>query len=294
MTVREMDSEIARIVDSEGSMTFSLTMAFDSTLCGYFNGKLITILDGRKKILPMSIVLDGGIKGKGYSVGGEITISRNEDADFVLSGRTKSCDLIMPVSGMIRSQLEMYDEIRTVLYDHAKDSRGMLPVLGFMGKIDQMTTEAGITASMIQTVAGRVSCLLSELESTKEITARNIVGYGVGLTPSADDFLIGVSAVLDFNGEHERKKLLSEYIGKHIDTTTEVSGWMLRYGISSKYPQIVIDSLINAGKEKLRVSDFLEHGSTSGIDLLCGLLCGLEIIIRERNNEAKDSYRAGR
>lgn len=294
MIVRELDSEIARVVDSEGSMTFSLTMAFDSTLCGYFEGKFITILDSRKKVLPMSIVLDGGLKGKGYAVGDKITISRYEDADFVLSGRTKSCDLSMPASGVTRSQLEMYDEIRIALDDHTIDPRGMLPVLSLMGKISQRTTEASLTASMTKIVAGRVSCLLSELEAAREITASNIVGYGIGLTPSADDFLLGVAAVLDFNGEHERKKLLSEYIGKHIETTTEVSGWMLKYGIGSRYPQIVIDSLANAGKGKLRVSDFLEHGSTSGIDLLCGLLCGLEIIIRENNDEAKDSYRTGR
>lgn len=279
MLVKELDNEIASILGKEGRMTICVTLAFDSTICGYHDGLLITILDGRKKVLPMSIVVEGELKGRNYSIGDKITISGNDNSDFVISEFTRSTDLRMPNSGDNSIISCKYIDVRTALDKLDSETKGMLPIISMLGLLKKQKEYEGIEASMYRMVAKRTAELLSGLEDCNEITSGNIVGYGIGLTPSADDFLLGISGVLDYFGEQRRKELLAAYVEKSIGTTTEVSGWMLKYGLRNRlYPEIIMDYLGQPASERLRIEDFLKHGSSSGIDLLCGLLCGLQII----------------
>lgn len=280
MLVKEMDSEIWKILDQNDPMNFSTSMVFGTTICGYFKDKLITVLDGSKKVLPMSIVIEGELKGRGYSVGDKIAVSRSEDSELVVTQDTKSVDLSMPTSDEYYLIPHMFTQIRSALKVLKIDTKGMLPIISVMGMISKPGEYTGIEAKMYSMVAARTKLLINDLIEGNEITAENIVGYGIGLTPSADDFLLGIASMFDRYGEDCRKVLLKAYIENHLHTTTEVSGWMLRYGIRNKlYPVIILEYLENPYSGKLKIDDFLKHGSSSGIDLLCGMLCGLRILM---------------
>lgn len=283
MLVKEMDSEIGSILDQNDTMTFSVSMVFETTICGYFAGKLITILGGSKKVLPLSIVIEGELKGRRYSVGDKIDVSRSVDSDLVVTQDTKHVDLSMHTSDEYNLISHMYTQIRSALEGLKTDTKGMLPIISIIGLLSNSGEYTGIEAKMYSMVAARTKLLITELIEGKEITADNIVGYGIGLTPSADDFLLGIASMLDRFGEDSRKEMLTAYIENYIHTTTEVSGWMLRYGIRNKlYPVMILEYLEKPYSGKLKIDDFLKHGSSSGIDLLCGMLCGLGILMETR------------
>ncbi|ETA82181.1 oxamate carbamoyltransferase subunit AllH family protein [Youngiibacter fragilis] len=280
MLVREMDSEIGKIIDQNGHMTFIASMVFETTVCGYYEGKFITILDGRKKVLPMSIVMDGELKGRRYSVGDKIDVSSCLDSDLVVTQDTKNVDISMHTTDEYNLISSMHTQIRSALEGLKSDSKGMLPIMSILGMLSSSGDYSGLELKMYSMVAARTKLLITDLMEGREITAENIVGYGIGLTPSADDFLLGIAGMLDRFGEVMRKELLAAYIEKYLHTTTEVSGWMLRYGMRSRlYPEIVLEYLEHPYPGELRIDEFLKHGSTSGIDLLCGILCGLEILM---------------
>jgi hypothetical protein len=275
-----MDSEISRIIDLKGKMNFSISMVFGTTICGYFEGQLITILNGSKKVLPMSIVIDGELKGRTYSVGDRIKVAGSSDSDLVITQDTKTADLCMKASDEYYLISPMYTQIRSALMELNTETKGMLPIISIMGKLSEPRRYSGIESKMYNLVVERTKLLINDLIEGREITAENIVGYGIGLTPSADDFLLGISSMFDRFGEVIRKEILAAYIEKYLHTTTEVSGWMLRYGIRNNlYPEVILEYLEHPYSGKLRVEVFLKHGSTSGIDLLCGMLCGLDILM---------------
>ncbi|MBW8382462.1 MAG: DUF2877 domain-containing protein [Youngiibacter sp.] len=281
MLIKEMDSEISRIIDQKGKMNFSISMVFGTTICGYFEEQLITILDGSKKILPMSIVIDGELKGRTYSVGDRIIVAGSSDSDLVITQDTKTADLCMKASDEYYLISPMYTQIRSALMELNTVTKGMLPIISIMGKLSESRKYSGIESKMYNLVVERTKLLINDLIEGRKITAENIVGYGIGLTPSADDFLLGISSMFDRFGEVIRKEILATYIEKYLHTTTEVSGCMLRYGIRNKlYPEVILEYLEHSYSGKLRIEDFLKHGSTSGIDLLCGMLCGLDILMK--------------
>ncbi len=287
MLIKEMDIEINRIIDQKGKMNFSISMVFGTTICGYFGGQLITILDGSKRILPMSIVVDGELKGRSYSVGDSITVAGSVDSDLVITQDTKTADLHMRASVEYYHISTMYTQIRSALMELNAETKGMLPIISMMGMLSEPRKYSGIEAKVYNLVAERTKLLINDLIEGREITAENIVGYGIGLTPSADDFLLGISCIFDRYREESRKEILKAYIEMYLHTTTEVSGWMLRYGIRNNlYPEVILEYLEHPYLGKLRIEDFLKHGSTSGIDLLCGMLCGLGILM-----EIQDSIR---
>jgi hypothetical protein len=283
MLVKKMDSEIARIIGLKGVMRFTVSLVFGTTICGYFEGQMITILDGSKKLLPMSIVIDGELKGRGYSIGDFIAVSRNDDSDFVVTQDTVTSNLRIQASAEYYLISHMFTQIRSALQTLGAETKGMIPVISTIGRFLPLINYSGVEAKIYDLVAERTNLLTNDLIEGKEITAENIVGYGIGLTPSADDFLLGISSIFDFFGEATRREILAAYIEKHLHTTTEVSGWMLRYGIRNKlYPEIILEYLEHPYSGKLKADDFLKHGSTSGIDLLCGMLYGLGILMEKR------------
>lgn len=123
--------------------------------------------------------------------------------------------------------------------------------------------------------------------------ASRVVGYGVGLTPSMDDFLSGIMASriylssylnLDLNKAYE----INEAIIKNIDDkTTLISQEMMKYSsrgeVNEDFRNLMISLLTNRSIEDFqkyleKVSDF---GETSGTDMICGVYIGSLIMLNE-------------
>lgn len=280
MLIFEVDKNLYNLLIEESRLKVNITGVYDTTVCGYCNNKFITILSNEKKILPMSLVLVDDMATKSFKLGDTLTISRNEEADFFIDDSTNIIDLTIDKSDDFKSASIMYNEILQFLSNQRIVSNSMLPITmnvfpsiaeGIISnKLNEMPTY----------IMEQVRFILKNLIDGLNIEAKNIIGYGVGLTPSADDFLLGMLSVFDYYNQIDKRVILRNYIEKYYHTTTEVSKWMLLYGCELKsYPYVIKEYFETKCSNNRGIERFLKHGSSSGIDLLCGVFTGLSIVM---------------
>ncbi|MDO5028461.1 MAG: DUF2877 domain-containing protein, partial [Bacillota bacterium] len=94
----------------------------------------------------------------------------------------------------------------------------------------------------------------------------SLVGLGLGLTPSGDDFLAGLMAVERALG----LSLVDEDL--NLDNTNKISGEFLKYSQHGIFSEDII-KLFNFGPTY--VNEILKSGHTSGADTLFGIYYGL-------------------
>lgn len=107
-----------------------------------------------------------------------------------------------------------------------------------------------------------------------------LLGLGIGLTPSGDDFLCGVLAGFTLSGSHEHifAQHLREQIRKHLSGTNDISAAFLKCALIDQYSLAVI-ALASLPSSAKILSSFDCIGHSSGIDTLCGILYALELNI---------------
>ncbi len=123
------------------------------------------------------------------------------------------------------------------------------------------------------------SAILGEMPL--EVALRGMIGRGPGATPSGDDVLIGVLAVLtsSLSGEAGRRAAgsLARALVPLLPNTTDLSGHLLRQamrGLVGRDVQELIAALLGAptpGGLGMLVRRVLDTGATSGADLSEGL-----------------------
>ena len=127
-----------------------------------------------------------------------------------------------------------------------------------------------------------------DLLNQPEIIAQNI-GKGDGLTPSGDDFICGLFAALYLAEAHdcrltETLRQLTETCQIRWHQTTDVSRHYLMQAASGDFSQPVlwfIYSLFNAEEKhqiEARLNNVLEIGSSSGADIISGILFGTKLL----------------
>lgn len=122
--------------------------------------------------------------------------------------------------------------------------------------------------------------------------ASGLVGLGVGLTPSGDDFLVGLFAVFNMPQSplyHSRtfcEQVASESAGR----TNEISYITLKKASTGQVRESLIQLLrdLTVGSEgsvKASLSSVLNIGSTSGTDIATGILSGLGLSVQKKKLE---------
>ena len=126
-----------------------------------------------------------------------------------------------------------------------------------------------------------------------EHTAKEVIGFGCGLTPAMDDFIGGLMASYICMGNYYRLNLPKIYevnksiIKNNLNKTTTVSAEMLKHSSvgevneaarnlmsvmfnsnENKNPEDIINALIEVGS----------YGETSGTDTMFGIYVGLKIL----------------
>ena len=104
-----------------------------------------------------------------------------------------------------------------------------------------------------------------------------VLGLGIGLTPAADDFVLGLLAALRWRG-HPLEKPLTDYVQRYRRTTTLISSEMLRHGAEGRYAQHILRlfSALEQGADPVHcLDDFALHGHSSGMYALFGVYRGL-------------------
>lgn len=133
-----------------------------------------------------------------------------------------------------------------------------------------------------------LNALKTGIDEQTENAILKIVGFGPGLTPSADDFLSGVLSVLHVCGLLEDKT--SRAIFQLIkDKTTKISEAMIQntlYGLVSESYKAFIQALFDESHKEIKEETMhvMQVGSTSGTDYLFGVYCMASLIsIKEAN-----------
>ena len=119
---------------------------------------------------------------------------------------------------------------------------------------------------------------------------KKLIGFGIGLTPSMDDFISGLMVSLvyltKFYGfeTSEAYKLNSEIIRLGLEGTTRVSSEMLMFSSLGKSSQLVKSLILTLLCETedyrtlQKVKDAIDVGETSGTDTIFGIYVGFKII----------------
>jgi hypothetical protein len=115
-----------------------------------------------------------------------------------------------------------------------------------------------------------------------------LVGYGTGLTPDGDDFLLGYLAVLRpwsrFEAIAAHYALMKQLIAGQLARTTDISRHYLQMALRGDFSQPLsrLISAISRGEngEGVRLSALrvMQIGSASGVDSLAGVIHGIQAL----------------
>jgi len=142
-----------------------------------------------------------------------------------------------------------------------------------------------------ETVLPRLVDLVSAVKSGDvekvEAAARGLIGLGPGLSPSADDALAGFTAAMwwvshSLGKNIDNVKRINAAIAGCADATTSLSQQLLKRaakGETNERVEGLLKSILAGPAESIgaRVEGVLEIGETSGVDMMVGLLLGIEI-----------------
>ena len=108
-------------------------------------------------------------------------------------------------------------------------------------------------------------------------TLCQLIGLGIGLTPSGDDFLCGFLAGLRLSlSESDRfRQILEKKICSHLNRTNEISAAFLHCAVLGQFSapiHLLINPDITVEQIYLAFSDI---GHSSGVDTLCGISTAL-------------------
>ncbi|WP_042477464.1 DUF2877 domain-containing protein [Bacillus ndiopicus] len=136
----------------------------------------------------------------------------------------------------------------------------------------------------------RTNLLKSALMQQELIEAQrhaiSLLGLGPGLTPSGDDFLVGLFAVLCIRNSPcaSYTSICGEIVQKAKTATNEISYMAIKKASEGLVRESLISllvALLYGNEEELTKSlqQVLNIGSSSGTDIALGILCGLEVNI---------------
>ncbi|GAH96065.1 unnamed protein product, partial [marine sediment metagenome] len=113
--------------------------------------------------------------------------------------------------------------------------------------------------------------------------SKRLIGLGPGLTPAADDFLLGILASLYYIGYYfgnhleSLKKIASFIIYDLPGRTTFISEIMLRNGMKARFSEPIRDLMLavtNSNSINDECINLLNIGGTSGSDCAAGIVFG--------------------
>ncbi|MBU5436957.1 DUF2877 domain-containing protein [Tissierella sp. MSJ-40] len=144
-------------------------------------------------------------------------------------------------------------------------------------------------------LARRIEILLDTLnyKVIDKDKINSLIGFGVGLTPSGDDFLTGFLStfnIISTDYTTKIKEKLTDLIDINKISTTDVSKQMLLItlkGEAREYVLNFINSFLDGNKDRFLFSfkNLLNIGSSSGTDLAIGVVTAFNLSINNFNME---------
>ncbi|EJD6377802.1 MULTISPECIES: DUF2877 domain-containing protein [Providencia] len=141
-----------------------------------------------------------------------------------------------------------------------------------------------MTKQLVQLRSELIESIIKKNKENIVYVIRQFVGLGIGLTPSGDDYLVGLMAFLLLIG-HPVAIFYPEFfkgITQSLSQTTPISAITLEKALNREYRenmQQLIQSLVDAKETNIypQFLEILNIGSSSGSDMLFGLRDALYI-----------------
>jgi hypothetical protein len=134
--------------------------------------------------------------------------------------------------------------------------------------------------------------LLARDERAAETAAVALIGLGVGLTPSGDDFLVGLLAGLEATDDPMRERLAAAIAREASRSTTAISAAMLAHAACGEFSERLHDVVVAMADEAAAglhraIDRAMAYGATSGADTLVGLFLALDVAAAAASGDRK-------
>ncbi len=197
---------------------------------------------------------------------------------------------------MASSQLEPNDQLAREARQNLTDNLKLIYQY-FMGRSkhnllqvlrNEKNYEQNNNADNFTRYLGSLILQLQQAETweKKNIVLRKFLGAGRGLTPAGDDFLVGLLSLLYYYDRQLAAKINLELQHKDQSSTTLVSFMALKAAMRGHFNQEILnfyDSLTNTTGELFSaLKKLLNMGSSSGEDILAGILFAANFLVRPR------------
>jgi hypothetical protein len=184
------------------------------------------------------------------------------------------------------------------LTDRAHELADVIRVAGVPGGALAGPTPDPFAALVAERIAGGLADMVTaELAGNAddlEAAASSLLGLGPGLTPAGDDALTGLALVVARHGSRATSVLpaLRRVLQRHPDRTTALSCATLWAALDGRGRQRLLDlgdTLVShQDPAPLLLREHAERvigiGHTSGTDIACGVLAGIELEIQRRGS----------
>ncbi|HSN94961.1 MAG TPA: DUF2877 domain-containing protein [Anaerolineaceae bacterium] len=259
-------------------------------------GELIT-LTNLDDITPMGLVVDYGISFSRYlKMDDEVTLDIDRitavNGEFTLILRDAEVWKTSPLLNLVPHSGDEIAEIRSKLMKLVakQPPLGLLPLLSRL--TDQPADLNPIDDNLYSRyIADDLAAFTQAIAASSWEHALNIanrlIGFGMGSTPSCDDFLAAYMVIFKMAeavkpGHYPWVRGFNKAISdKAKKRTTLISANMLRHASDGKIcrsHQHLIQACLYQNKSDLAslTGQVMQHGASSGGDFLLGLVCALE------------------
>ena len=129
----------------------------------------------------------------------------------------------------------------------------------------------------IETAAAEAAAEILRRAKADPMVLQELLGLGIGLTPSGDDFIIGVLAALQYYQQDELRAKIAEAVKNKLFATNDISAALLSHAIAGRYSERLLELLLHPSEGRAVVAASVGH--SSGADTLFGILFTLKYII---------------
>lgn len=150
----------------------------------------------------------------------------------------------------------------------------------FPTEIEKVTYDFLLMGSKLLTVG-----IVTNDRKKIELGVKKLIGLGHGLTPSGDDYLTGFSLILNSNEKNKKRTFIyNEILRKEMKQTNLISQNQLKLAINKQALKPIIQLINQLNKEpnsslvQEYLLEIISIGSSSGSDILFGILEGIKVI----------------
>ena len=249
------------------------------------NGRLVTLANRDSDDAPDTVVVDlDAWAAHDFMTGTEVNLSGGR---ILLGGEwVVALDHAVPWDGRLPAYVEDDATLRAnlpVAQDHlARHGKGIAP-----GRCSG-AVPTGFDLAMAEAFQRGVRGLCQALARNDEPRAldeiERLVGLGIGLTPSGDDFLVGLLAALNVPGSprHAWRRIGARVTDCAFRQTHLISAAALRHAANGKVRASLVDlchALMHDGPSRMlqALARVMRIGSSSGTEIALGVLAGFRL-----------------